>query len=149
MFSVYGDTVLDPFLGTGTTSAAAIATGRSSIGMEIDPDLKSAIRETLTLAPDTARERLAQRISAHTAFVAERIQADKPFKHQNAVYQIPVMTAQEKELTLYAPAPIPKRLFPGPFRVTLDPLDPDSFAGRPLPPPVSDEPSTRSKKHTR
>ncbi|PIE71171.1 MAG: modification methylase [Deltaproteobacteria bacterium] len=145
MFSVYGDTVLDPFLGTGTTSAAAIATGRSSIGMEIDPNLKSAIREALTLAPDTALDRLTQRIYEHTAFIAERIQAGKSFKHQNAVYQIPVMTAQEKELTLYAPAPVPKHLFPGPFRVTLDPLDPDSFAGRPLPPPVSDEPSPGAK----
>jgi DNA modification methylase len=37
MFSFAGDTVLDPFLGTGTTMAAALATGRSSIGIEIDP----------------------------------------------------------------------------------------------------------------
>ena len=37
MFSFAGDTVLDPFLGTGTTSIAAIDTGRNSIGVEIDP----------------------------------------------------------------------------------------------------------------
>lgn len=36
MFSFVGDTVLDPFLGTGTTSLAASATGRNSIGFEID-----------------------------------------------------------------------------------------------------------------
>jgi DNA modification methylase len=36
MFSFVGDTVLDPFSGTGTTSIAAIATGRNSIGYEID-----------------------------------------------------------------------------------------------------------------
>jgi site-specific DNA-methyltransferase (adenine-specific) len=36
MFSFEGDTVLDPFLGTGTTSLAAMKTGRSSIGIEID-----------------------------------------------------------------------------------------------------------------
>ena len=37
MFSFVGDTVLDPFSGTGTTSAAAAACGRNSIGYEIDP----------------------------------------------------------------------------------------------------------------
>lgn len=38
MFSFVGDTVLDPFLGTGTTTMAAVNCGRSSIGYEIDPD---------------------------------------------------------------------------------------------------------------
>jgi DNA modification methylase len=37
MFSFVGDTVLDPFLGTGTTSVAAAQTGRNSLGYEIDP----------------------------------------------------------------------------------------------------------------
>jgi len=36
MFSFVGDTVLDPFLGTGTTSLAAAKCGRNSIGYEID-----------------------------------------------------------------------------------------------------------------
>ena len=37
MFSFVGDTVLDPFSGTGTTSIAAINCGRNSIGYEIEP----------------------------------------------------------------------------------------------------------------
>jgi DNA modification methylase len=36
MFSFVGDIVLDPFLGTGTTTVAAVKTGRHSIGFEID-----------------------------------------------------------------------------------------------------------------
>ncbi len=36
MFSFVGDTVLDPFSGTGTTSVAAARWGRHSIGYEID-----------------------------------------------------------------------------------------------------------------
>lgn len=36
MFSFAGDTVLDPFSGTGTTTMAAVAAGRNSIGYEID-----------------------------------------------------------------------------------------------------------------
>jgi DNA modification methylase len=36
MFSFVGDVVLDPFLGTGTTTVAAARWGRNSIGYEID-----------------------------------------------------------------------------------------------------------------
>jgi DNA modification methylase len=38
MFSFAGDTVLDPFLGTGTTSLAAARWGRNSVGCEVDPE---------------------------------------------------------------------------------------------------------------
>ena len=38
MFSFTGDTVLDPFCGSGTTMVAALRTGRNSIGVEIDPE---------------------------------------------------------------------------------------------------------------
>ena len=37
MFSFAGDTVLDPFVGTGSTSLAALLAGRNSIGNEIEP----------------------------------------------------------------------------------------------------------------
>lgn len=37
MFSFVGDTVLDPFMGTGTTTVAAALWGRNSIGVEVDP----------------------------------------------------------------------------------------------------------------
>jgi len=38
MFSFCGDTVLDPFCGTGTTMLAAMKANRNSIGVEIDPE---------------------------------------------------------------------------------------------------------------
>lgn len=37
MFSFFGDTVLDPFCGTGTTMVAALQSGRNSVGIEVDP----------------------------------------------------------------------------------------------------------------
>lgn len=37
MFSFVGDTVLDPFMGTGTTNLAASRWGRNSIGIEVEP----------------------------------------------------------------------------------------------------------------
>jgi len=45
MFSFVGDTVLDPFLGSGTTTLAAWQTGRNSIGVEVDEAyLESGVR---------------------------------------------------------------------------------------------------------
>ena len=38
MFSFTGDTVLDPFCGSGTTMVAALRTGRNSIGIDIEPE---------------------------------------------------------------------------------------------------------------
>jgi len=37
MFSFVGDTVVDPFAGTGTTAVAALETGRNSVSIEIEP----------------------------------------------------------------------------------------------------------------
>ncbi len=37
MFSFVGDTVLDPFAGTGTSNAAAAMWGRNSLGLDIEP----------------------------------------------------------------------------------------------------------------
>ena len=48
MFSVVGDTVLDPFAGTGTTLWVAHELGRNSVGVENDPELSAALeREAL------------------------------------------------------------------------------------------------------
>ncbi|MBM4348725.1 MAG: site-specific DNA-methyltransferase [Deltaproteobacteria bacterium] len=47
MFSFVGDTVLDPFLGSGTTSLAARNLDRNSIGYEINEDYLPTIREKL------------------------------------------------------------------------------------------------------
>jgi DNA modification methylase len=45
MFSFVGDTVLDPFMGTGTTNAAAAKFGRNSVGFEIDREyFQQAVR---------------------------------------------------------------------------------------------------------
>lgn len=38
MFSFHGDTVLDPFCGSGTSMLAAMKWNRNSIGIEIDPE---------------------------------------------------------------------------------------------------------------
>jgi len=47
MFSFAGETVLDPFLGSGTTSLAAKKTNRNSVGYEINPEFIPVIKEKL------------------------------------------------------------------------------------------------------
>jgi site-specific DNA-methyltransferase (adenine-specific) len=47
LFSYKGETVLDPFLGSGTTMKVARQLGRNSIGIEIIKDLEPIIREKL------------------------------------------------------------------------------------------------------
>jgi len=48
MFSFVGDTVFDPFLGTGTTTLAAAQCGRNSIGVEVDPEYMKFTRQRLS-----------------------------------------------------------------------------------------------------
>jgi site-specific DNA-methyltransferase (adenine-specific) len=55
MFSFAGDTVLDPFLGTGSTSIAALRTGRNSIGNEIEPKYLEPARRRIKAEADQPR----------------------------------------------------------------------------------------------
>jgi len=50
MFSFAGDVVLDPFAGTGTTALAALACGRSSVSVEIEPAYVALARQRLSEA---------------------------------------------------------------------------------------------------
>ncbi|MBC7327853.1 thermonuclease family protein [bacterium] len=66
MFSFVGDTVLDPFLGSGTTSLAARKLGRHSIGYEINEDFLPIIKEKLginksLIFPDATFEIIKQK----------------------------------------------------------------------------------------
>jgi len=65
MFSFAGDTVLDPFGGSGSTAVAAIRSGRNSISVEIEEEyLNAATRRAAT-------EAASQTIETHTCVVSE------------------------------------------------------------------------------
>ncbi len=49
MYSFVGETVLDPFLGSGTTMLAAAQEGRDSVGYEINPEYEALVREKMGL----------------------------------------------------------------------------------------------------
>jgi DNA modification methylase len=48
LFSFAGDTILDPFAGTGSTSQAAIMSGRNSIANEIEPSYMEIARQRIS-----------------------------------------------------------------------------------------------------
>lgn len=50
MFSFSGETILDPFLGSGTTALAARNLGRNSVGYEINLDFISTIKDKLNVS---------------------------------------------------------------------------------------------------
>lgn len=100
MFSVMGDRVLDPFLGTGTTLQAAMCTGRNAIGYELVADFHPLILENISFIPEMANALVQDRLNAHRAFINERIKFKGGVKHQNRHYGFAVMTRQEEDLFL-------------------------------------------------
>ena len=100
MFSAKGDTVLDPFLGTGTTLKAAAAAARNSIGFEIEPDFAESVFHRIREIVGFANERVRSRIDGHIDFIRQCRDTGRTLKHLNRRYDFPVMTRQETELFL-------------------------------------------------
>jgi DNA modification methylase len=100
MYSVRGDRVLDPFLGTGTTMFAAMAACRNSIGVEIDAELAALVDQECGRVPLLARERVSRRLEEHQAFIAEYQAARGGTKYRNRHYGMAVVTGQETDLVL-------------------------------------------------
>jgi DNA modification methylase len=100
MFSVKGDTVVDPFLGTGTTLRAASASGRHGVGYEIEGGFRGDIFSGLDGWASSANTRIAERLADHLRFVDERTRAGGALRHCNRPHGFPVITSQERDLRL-------------------------------------------------
>lgn len=100
MFSVKGDTVLDPFLGTGTTTLATISTQRNSIGVEIDPNFQNSITKKILNSKHHLNEIIKQRILDHIRFTENFQKTRGVLKYQNQYHKFPVMTKQEIEIKI-------------------------------------------------
>jgi len=99
MYSVKRDTVLDPFLGTGTTMFAAMASRRNSIGIEIDKNFLEVIDAQLESIVSFSNDHIRNRLERHEAFVRERQEVKGPLKYLNRPYGFPVIMNQEKNLS--------------------------------------------------
>ncbi|NLE02725.1 MAG: site-specific DNA-methyltransferase [Fibrobacter sp.] len=100
MYSVKGDTILDPFLGTGTTTFAAIASERNSIGIEYDKNFSSIISEGLKNLEKKVNGSITRRLEEHIAFCSKYQREKGPLKYKNKCFGFPVMTRQEIEIDI-------------------------------------------------
>ncbi len=98
MYSSQGDTVLDPFVGTGTTILAAMAGGRNSVGVDVDPALVSMIVEEAPAARDFLNGVVEERVAAHLRFIHRRESQGGKLAYVNKYHGFRVMTAQESDL---------------------------------------------------
>jgi DNA modification methylase len=100
MFSVKGDTVVDPFVGIGTTMWAAMAAARNCIGFEIEAGLDNEICAISDSLVRYANERIENRIKTHLDYVQHHRPIKGGFKYRNQSYQFPVMTRQETDIVI-------------------------------------------------
>ena len=82
MFSFVGDTVLDPFCGSGTTMIAAFRTNRNSIGVEIDPDYCRLAARNLKAQTTN--------LFSKAQLLFEKVSTERPFmvKEDRALYEV-------------------------------------------------------------
>lgn len=101
MYSLQQDVVLDPFLGTGTTAAAAMTSGRNSLGFEIDEGLGPLIDGAIQSSIGSMNDRQLLRIQNHREFLEDyRNNRGRVFVHHNDVHDFAVMTRQEINLSI-------------------------------------------------
>lgn len=100
MYSIQGDTVLDPFSGTGTTSRAAAASGRNSVGYEIESELNRTAESGLLNSMEELNVLIRKRIDDHSDFVGREVKNGRVFAHFNNHHGFPVMTKSERGIVL-------------------------------------------------
>lgn len=101
MYSIYGDTVLDPFWGTGTTSLAAMVAGRNSVGYELEEEFTRVFKDRIDEVSRISGEIVSERIERHREFVRNHREQGGELKYDAENYDFPVKTKQEKQIRFY------------------------------------------------
>ncbi len=100
MYSVKGDTILDPFLGTATTTLASIAAERNSIGFEREASLIKVIDERILNASNKLKKRIRKRIDDHVRFI-DSLPKEQLDKCYNSNYHnFKIKTMQERNILI-------------------------------------------------
>ncbi|AFO56241.1 site-specific DNA-methyltransferase [Natrinema sp. J7-2] len=100
MYSAYGDTVLDPFWGTGTTTLAAMCAGRNSVGSELEDAFLGVFDNGVDEVPALSRSVGRARLERHRAFVDRRRDEGAGFEYEADYYDTPVVTKMERGIRL-------------------------------------------------
>lgn len=95
MYSIKGDTVLDPFSGLGTTLLACMALNRNSVGFEIDPNIYQLALENIDSTKDSLNKIIENRINNHINFINELPEKKREKCYKNLKHGFDVKTRQE------------------------------------------------------
>jgi len=87
MFSFVGDTILDPFLGSGTTSLAAKNLNRNSIGYEINEDFLRVIKDKLNIEQRSIIQDITFEIIKQDEF---KLNIEKEIKKLAYIFEDPI-----------------------------------------------------------
>ena len=77
-----GDTILDPFMGSGTTGVACVQTGRNFIGIEIDPEYFAIAEKRIK----EAQMQLRLELTAHSDIERQDDKSSNDTQTQTFVY---------------------------------------------------------------
>ncbi len=100
MYSAEGDVVLDPFSGLGTTSMAALASQRNSIGVDIDESISEIAAKQLQDSVCSLNDYVIDRLQKHRLFIASLPDEKISKCYTNDNHQFLVKTRQETAIKI-------------------------------------------------
>lgn len=100
MYSIEGDTVLDPFAGLGTTNLACMAAQRNSIGVELDPTIAEAALSGMEVSQRKLNKIIQDRLQAHSKFTLGLTGSVLDKCYENVAHRVPVRTRQEVDIQI-------------------------------------------------
>lgn len=95
MYSIKGDTVLDPFTGLGTTNIACMISNRNSIGIDIDNNITEIALNNMNQNINALNDVTKKRIESHLEFIDLLPEEKKSKCYTNTSHGFLVKTKQE------------------------------------------------------
>ena len=100
MYSIEGDTILDPFVGIGTTNLACMASNRNSIGVEIDPYIADLARQNIASSQAMLNRIIDSRIVRHLNYIDSLSKEKRDLCYRNEILGFDVRTKQETAIRI-------------------------------------------------
>lgn len=100
MYSIKGDTVLDPFVGLGTTNLACMLSNRNSIGIELDRNIAQLAINNLKISTQELNKFIDKRIEKHLNFISSLSSEKEQSCYINELQNFKVKTKQELNLEI-------------------------------------------------
>lgn len=100
MYSVEGDTVLDPFVGLGTTCLACMTSNRNSIGIEIDLEIAELAKKNINTSTKSLNSIIDSRLKKHIEFINNLPDEQRKKCYKNVSHNFDVKTRQETAIKI-------------------------------------------------